>query len=284
MGHSSESPGKISRARQGSTKILSNTTSPFARVARIALIEKGMSAEGLRMMNPWGADAEMARLNPASRVPTLELPSGLPLTESLLILLWLEKTRPEPSLLGSGANLDAVISRAGLAMGVIEAMANLVTGRMQIDPGFEGGKVGLKRVGTVVEGFRRLEADPPPHAGGVPDIAVLTAVVAVDYLALRFPDDPWVEPIPKLQALRDAVSVRPAYADTAPYIRAGRRAGVSTPLCGQRPFSPRGEKGGTAQPRRSVSGSPPSFPCAHDTAITWTRHERSRRRQAAVPR
>ncbi len=35
-------------------KILSNTTSPFARVARIALIEKGVSAEGLRMMNPWG--------------------------------------------------------------------------------------------------------------------------------------------------------------------------------------------------------------------------------------
>lgn len=199
-------------------KILSNTTSPFARVARIALIEKGVPAEGLRMMNPWGPDDEMARLNPASRVPTLELPSGLPLTESLLILLWLEKTRPEPSLLGSGAELDRVISKAGLAMGVIEAMANLVTGRMQIDPAFEGGKVGRKRVGTVVEGFRRLEADPPVHAGGVPDISVLTAVVAVDYLPLRFPDHPWVEPIPRLQALRDSLADRPAYADTRPYV------------------------------------------------------------------
>lgn len=200
-------------------KILSNTTSPFARVVRVALIEKGVSAEGLRLMNPWGEDADMARLNPASRVPTLELPSGVPLTESLLILLWLEKTRPEPSLLGSGADLDVVLSRAGLAMGVIEAMANLVTGRMQIDPAFEGGKVGRKRVGTVVEGFRRLEADPPAvSGGGVPDIAVLTAVVAVDYLALRFPDHPWVEPIPRLQALRDAVSDRPAYASTKPYV------------------------------------------------------------------
>jgi glutathione S-transferase len=199
-------------------KILSNTTSPFARVARIALIEKGVSAEGLRLMNPWGPDDEMARLNPAARVPTLELPSGLPLTESLLILLWLERTRPEPSLLGSGADLDAIISKAGLAMGVIEAMANLVTGRMQIDPDFEGGKVGRKRVGTVVEGFRRLEADPPAYAGGVPDIAVITAVVATDYLPLRFPDHPWVEPIPRLQALRDAVSDRPAYADTRPYV------------------------------------------------------------------
>ena len=198
-------------------KILSNTTRPFARLARIALIEKGVPDKGLRIMNPWGEDAEMARLNPAGRVPTLELPSGLPLTESLLILLWLEKTRPEPALLGSGAAAERILSRAGLAMGVIEAMANLVTGRMQIDPAFEGGKVGRKRVGTVVEGFRRLEADPPAYAGGVPDLAVLTAVVAVDYRALRFPDHPWVEPVPRLQALRDAVSDRPAYADTKPY-------------------------------------------------------------------
>lgn len=198
-------------------KILSNTTSPFARVARIALLEKGVPDDGLRMMNPWGEDAEMARLNPAARVPTLELPSGLPLTESLLILLWLEKTRPEPSLLGAGAETERILSRAGLAMGVVEAMANLVTGRMQIDPAFEAGKVGRKRVGTVVEGFRRMEADPPAYAGGVPDLAVLTTVVAVDYLALRFPDHAWVEPIPRLQALRDAVSHRPAYATTRPH-------------------------------------------------------------------
>ena len=89
---------------------------------------------------------------------------------------------------------------------------------MQIDPAFEGSKVGRKRVGTVVEGFRRLEADPPAYGGGVPDIAVLATVVAVDYLPLRFPDHPWVEPIPKLRALRDAVSDRPAYATTKPYV------------------------------------------------------------------
>lgn len=197
-------------------KILSNTTSPFARIARIALIEKGFDASGLRMMNPWSADDEMLRLNPASKVPTLELPSGVPLTESLLILWWLEQKVPEPPLLGD--DLDLTISLAGRAMGVIEAMANMVTGRMQIAPDFEDGKVGLKRRRTVVEGFRKLESDPPAYRGGVPDIAVLTTVVAVDYLPLRFKDQPWVEPIPRLEALRDAVSDRPAYATTKPYI------------------------------------------------------------------
>ena len=125
---------EIPSSEQGCVKILSNTTSRFARVARVALIETGVSPEGLGLMNPWGEDAETARLDPASRVPTLEPPSGLPLTESLLIPLWLEKTRPEPSRLGEAAELDRVMSRAGLAMGAIAAMANLATGRMQIDP------------------------------------------------------------------------------------------------------------------------------------------------------
>ena len=56
-------------------KILSSTTSLFARVARAALIETGVSPEGLGLMNPCGEDAEMARLGPAASVPTLELPS-----------------------------------------------------------------------------------------------------------------------------------------------------------------------------------------------------------------
>ena len=34
----------------------------------------------------------------------------------------------------------------------------------------------------------------------------------------RLPDHPWVEPIPRLQALRDAVSDRPACAETRPYV------------------------------------------------------------------
>lgn len=200
-------------------RILTNTTSPYARIARVALAEKGFDLGDTRVLNPWADDAEMLRLNPASRVPTLELESGLPLTESLLILLWLERKVPEPSLLaGAGGGLDRIVSRAGLAMGVIDAMANIVTGVMQIDPGFAESRVGLKRRRTVVTGLRALEADPPGYGGGTPDVAVITAAVAVDYLRLRFKDAPWVEPTPRLDALRDAVAGRPSFASTKPYV------------------------------------------------------------------
>ena len=197
-------------------RILTNTTSPYARIARIALAEKGFDLGGTQIVNPWSDDDTMLRLNPASRVPTLELDSGLPLTESLLIVTWLERKVAQPSLLDG--DTDRIISRSGLAMGVIDAMANIITGVMQMDPNFGETKVGLKRRRTIINGFRKMEADVPPYSGGMPDLSVITAVVAVDYVRLRFKDAPWVEAMPKLDALRDAVAGRPAFANTIPYV------------------------------------------------------------------
>jgi glutathione S-transferase len=200
-------------------QILSNTTSPYARIARIALGEKGFDLGATQMVNPWADDKALIDANPAARVPTLITEAGLPLTESLLILLWLEKKRPEPSLLDGP--LDTIVSQAGRAMGVVDAMVHIIIGVMQMDPAFGEHRVGLRRRRTIVTGLRALEAEPPVWSGrGVPHIGVLTTIVALDYLRLRFKDAPWVEPLPRLDALRAAVADRPAYANTVPYIPA----------------------------------------------------------------
>jgi glutathione S-transferase len=199
-------------------KIISNTTSPYARIARIALAEKGFDLSGTKFVNPWADESELIGLNPASRVPTLETDSGLPLTESLLILLWLEKKIPEPSLLDGP--LDLIVSQAGRAMGVIDAMVHIIIGVMQMDPNWGETRVGLRRRRTIITGLAALEKAPPTYSGGVPHIGVLTAIVALDYLRLRFADAPWLEPLPKLDALRAAVGERPAYASTRPYVPA----------------------------------------------------------------
>ena len=47
-------------------------------------------------------------------------------------LTWLERKVPTPSLLNG--DLDRIISRSGLTMGIIDAMANIITGVMQMDP------------------------------------------------------------------------------------------------------------------------------------------------------
>lgn len=197
-------------------RILTNTTSPYARIARIALAEKGFDLGPTEIVNPWADDAGLLRLNPASRVPTLEIDSGLPLTESLLILLWLERKVPAPSLLDG--DLDSIVSKAGRAMGVIDAMANIVTGIMQMDPNWGETRVGLKRRRTIITGFQAIESDPPAYGGGAPDVGVIVSVVALDYLKLRFAEAPWVEPLPRLQALRAQVADRPSFKATEPYV------------------------------------------------------------------
>jgi glutathione S-transferase len=203
-------------------QILSNPTSPYARIARIALGEKGFDLSPTQMVNPWGDEKILIDANPAARVPTLVTEAGLPLTESLLILLWLEKKRPDPSLLDGP--LDLVISQAGRAMGVIDAMVHIIIGVMQVDPAFGEHRVGLRRRRSIVTGLRALENAPPTWSGqggdktGLPHVGVLTTIVALDYLRLRFKDAPWVEPLPRLEALRATVADRPAYASTMPYI------------------------------------------------------------------
>ena len=198
-------------------KIFSNTTSPYARIARIALAEKGFDLRAATLfVNPWGDDPALLAVNTAARVPTVVADSGLALTESLLILLWLEKKVPAPTLLDGP--LDRVVAEAGRAMGVIDAMVHIVMGVLQMDPNWGETKVGLRRRRSIVNGMRTIEADPPVYAGGVPHIGAMTTIVALDYLSLRFKDAPWVEPTPKLAALRAQLAERPAYVETAPYI------------------------------------------------------------------
>ncbi len=197
-------------------RILTNTTSPYARIARIALGEKGFDLSPTEFLNPWEDAPALLELNTAARVPTLQLDDGVALTESLLIVLWLEKKVPEPSLLAGP--LDRVISQAGRAMGVIDAMANIVTGRMQMDPNWGETRVGLRRRRSIINGFRAIEADPPAYSGGTTNVAVITSVVALDYVKLRFADATWGEPTPRLEALRRQVAERPAFAKTEPYI------------------------------------------------------------------
>ncbi len=181
-------------------KILSNTTSPYARIARIALAEKGFDIAETQFVDPWGDDAALVEVNPAVRVPPAVTDAGLPIAESLLILLWLEKKTPEPLLEGP---LDLIILRAGRAMGVIDAMVHIIIGVMRMDPGWGEMQLGLRRRRRIVNGFRAIEADPPVYFGhGAPNIAVMTTIVALDYLRLRFKDAAWVAPLPKLDALR----------------------------------------------------------------------------------
>ena len=207
-------------------QLLANTTSPYVRVARVALIEKGLEIEPT-LVDPWADDARLRAANAATRVPTLLLDDGTPLAESLLIVQWLEVARPAPawpSLTGrDAATAAAVLSRAGIALGAIDAAVHTIITRKVTAPVlFDETPVGLRRRRTMVEGLQRLEALAPVLGGAkpgavAPTLDAICAVVLFDYQQLRFGDQPWLPKTPGLKALAEAMRQRPSFASTMPH-------------------------------------------------------------------
>jgi glutathione S-transferase len=196
-------------------RLFYSTTSPYARIARIALAEKGLAGIDETLTDPWNDAPKLLAANASARVPALVLDSGLPVTESLLIVLWLETQHPRPSLLG--AQPERAISRAGVAMGAIDGAAAIIIGR-RIDPHFDGSPVGLRRRRSVVGALERLEADPPSlvDSDAAADLGVITAVVLLDYIRFRFAAAPWVPATPRLEALAARARQRESFGATMP--------------------------------------------------------------------
>lgn len=190
-------------------RLLLNATSPYARIVRIALAEKDLHGVSTEVVDPWADAPQLLEVNAAARVPALVTDAGQVLTESLLIVLWLERERPQPSLLGQDAT--TVLARAGVAMGVIDAAVHTLIGRKITDAGFDQSPVGLRRRRTIVNGLGRLEGDPPRYESGPPDLAVIAAVVALDYVRLRFGGAAWLPPLPTLDALAATLHPRASF-------------------------------------------------------------------------
>ncbi|MFW2357251.1 glutathione S-transferase N-terminal domain-containing protein [Hydrogenophaga sp.] len=200
-------------------QLLANTTSPYVRLARMALIEKGVEIEPT-IVDPWADDPRLREANAATRVPTLVLDDGTPLAESLLIVQWLEATRPDaPSLLGADA--ASVLSRTGVALGVIDAAVHTIIIRKVTAPTlFDDTPVGVRRRRSMREGMERLEAMASSgalSASGMPRLDVLAAIDALDYLDFRFTNAPWLPDMPALRALAGTLAQRPSVQRTRPH-------------------------------------------------------------------
>lgn len=205
-------------------QLLANTTSPFVRIARTAMIEKGIDIKPT-LVDPWADDARLRAANSAARVPTLILDDGTPLAECLLIVQWLELTRPAPdwpSLTGKGSGAARILSRTGIAIGAIEASTiTVITRKVTVPVLFDETPVGLRRRRSMVEGMQRLESQADGIAGsGMPTLDAIAAVTLYDYQQLRFGDKPWLPATPRLKALADTWNARPSFARTRPHVSA----------------------------------------------------------------
>lgn len=190
-------------------QLLLTATSPFARAVRIALMIKGLDSEcRIVWVDPSSDTPELLQANPHSRVPVLILDNGLALTETLLIMQYLDRRTPDPTLLPNSTYLEE-LSLAGLAIGLMEASFWVVFNRrFNPEKTARNNPLELRRLASITRTLDQLRDLKPHPLKNTPGLGQLLLKVALDYLEFRLPDlkaiertalQDWNKPFQKLE-------------------------------------------------------------------------------------
>ena len=195
-----------------------NATSPYARLVRIVLLEKGlMNAVTLKWCDPWADDADLLKANPAGRIPALMTEEGTTLSESMLIAMYLDSLdngKPTPPILPTNS-LSDVLHLAGLGQNLMDAAFTTVIARKHYGPEIDQSELGQRRARAMQRLLKQLNSElsgnPTAASIHLGDIAI---AVALEYLAFRLPEIRWKEAHPQLAAWHAAVTARTSFQQT----------------------------------------------------------------------
>jgi glutathione S-transferase len=169
--------------------------SPYVRKAMVALHEKGL-ADGVRTVrtyaDPMIPHEGLMRLNPLSKIPTLELDDGRVLFDSHVICRWAdEQSEAGPRLFPCGAGQFEAERDEALGNGLLDvALAWLVETRMRPETQRSAELVTVYRT-KLIRTADWLEAHVPVLEQRPFDIGHLTIGVALAYLDFRFASENW---------------------------------------------------------------------------------------------
>lgn len=199
-------------------KLVIATPSPFARKARIALLEKGVAFEAV-IDNPWNPGAQAPAYNPLGKIPVLLTPDDGAIFDSKVIVEYAEAKWPVPPLLPADS-IQRVAARQieAMADGVCDAVVLIVLERARPE--------GLRSVDWVTRQQAKVDAGVADAEGrlgdrtwfvgdafGVADIAV---GCMLGYLDLRLPEFAWRAKAPGLSRWFEQVGMRESFRATLP--------------------------------------------------------------------
>jgi len=193
-----------------------NATSPYARLVRIVLLEKGLAdTVTLKWCDPWADDAELLKANPAGRLPALVTEEGTTLSGSLLIAVYLDSVSPNPPMLPAASRGD-VLHLAGLGQNLMDAAFTTVIARKHYGNEIDESELGQRRSRAIQRLLKQLnnELGEKQQASNV-NLGEIAIAVALDYLAFRLPEVNWKEEYPRLLAWHAGVTARGSFQETA---------------------------------------------------------------------
>jgi glutathione S-transferase len=201
--------------------LLYSAGSPFARLVRIALLETGLDAlatkQELTRARLYSSESDVLVLNPIGRVPTLKLDDGTILTESKLILDYIDALNPGAKLLPrDGSDGWRVLAEMGQALGLLEGI--VIWMRALTVPGPQRAVEAIareaERVNRAADALQEAVARDA-YAGPL-NAAQIVLGTALGLVKPRLPIWKWREGRPDLSRWYDAIATRASFRATEP--------------------------------------------------------------------
>jgi glutathione S-transferase len=199
-------------------KLIIALPSPYARKARVALIEKGIEID-IVVENPWLPATAVPAANPLGKVPVLVLDDGRALHDSKVIIEYLDTLGAPPDLIPRTPELRVLHKQIeAVADGVSDAVVLITLERARPAPMRSNDWVERQRnkilAGTAE--LSRLLSDEEWFSRAGLGIGEIATGCTLGYLDLRFPEFDWRVAGPNLARLYTRLSNRPSFAQTAP--------------------------------------------------------------------
>jgi glutathione S-transferase len=199
-------------------KLIIARPSPYARKARIALLEKGLAFETV-VENPWLPDTRMPGFNPLGKVPALVLDDGRVIHDSKVIVEYLETLNASPALIPDSPQLRIEHKQIeAIADGVCDAVVliRLEGTRPKDKQSADWVARQHKKIVAGTAELSRLLGQREwftAHGFGLADVAT---GCTLGYLDFRYPEYDWRKTAPNLERLHARLAVRPSFVQSVP--------------------------------------------------------------------
>lgn len=197
-------------------KLFIATPSPFARKARVTLLEKQIPHEVI-IDNPWQPESRIKNLNPLAKIPTLVLEDGRVIHDSKVIFEYLELEKPGHLPTDKHEKIAHRLAEV-VADGICDAVVMTFL-ENQRPESFRSQFWLSRQADKIRAGVHELERQLLP-SGSFTDLDIGLAEIAtgsaLGYLDLRYTGYDWRTDAPNLQKLFERMMKRTSFQQTVP--------------------------------------------------------------------